>query len=274
MKYYYLISGLPDLSLDEYDVDMAEVLDTIQRNLTDGDEERWKYIILSNDIRNFLNIIFEEYYELPSADFLNPALISTEQLRTYRKNLGNMPDFINTFIQNYEGQLSSITMREAEEILWGLYFEEVHDRAGSYINAYYDFDAELRSIISALVSLNNTSFDRPQITEYQDYIDDILRTKSMSSDRFDTIPYSDKLEEQIKDGNPLELEKVLDRIRWDYLSEVNAEAFSPEYVYAYTFKLMLTSRWHAIETQSSDDPLARLIDNIKEKVHSPKTPVI
>lgn len=278
MSYYYLISGLPDLLLEEAianpgkrKIDVDGVVNTIRDNLDSEDERSFRYLIYPNDNRNLLSILFAKHSDLPKSTFLTPAMLAEQDLLDYHKHKGSFPSYMSEFLDAYEDQFLSISPREVENTLLGFFYEEVGQK-GPFIAEYYQFERNLKGLFSAY---NHSYFDflAAPVNDEVALLHQVGKGKSIPSDLLRDYPYIEGISEVISTHQPAAIEILMDRIKWDYLDEVKS-FFSGEQVFAYTLRLLMVNRWQTMNAEIGAARFDELQKNIKNKVRSLKTPVI
>ncbi|MEQ9300637.1 MAG: DUF2764 family protein [Cyclobacteriaceae bacterium] len=278
MSYYYLISGLPNLSLDQITenvpaqpIDVDEILDTIQRNLEPSDEQLFRYLIYPHDNHNLLNILFAKHSDLVQSTFITPALLSQQDLLDYHKHKGSFPSYMSAFLDAYEDQFSSISPSEMENKLLDFFYEDVGQK-GPFIAEYYRFERSLKGLFSAY---NHSYFDflAAPVDDEVALMHQVGQGKSIPSDLLRDYPYIEEIAQVISTHQPAAIEMLMDRIKWDYLDEVRS-FFSGEQVFAYTLRLLMVHRWQTMNAEKGAARFQELQEGIKNKVRSLKTPVI
>ncbi len=274
MSYYYLISGLPDLTPDGAPpkMDFEETLDTIERNLEESDRELFRYLVYPNDNRNFLSFLFEEYKDFPTSPFIQPAILPRETIRGYRRQKGSLPQYMDEFVTEYEDQFPTMTLTAMEERLTEMFHEEVKSLTEPFITDYFSFEKKLQEAIAAY---NLSMFDfLPQPPTSDDNVFYQLgKHKSLPASLQREYPFLEEMGEVFEDFKPDNLERFVDRIKWDYLSSLTG-FFERQHVYAYTLKLLLVWRWRRLEGEREQPHFNELSYKIKTSVRSPKIPLI
>ncbi|MEM9832069.1 MAG: DUF2764 family protein [Bacteroidota bacterium] len=267
MNYYYLLAGLPDLTLtmDTRKTDFSEVLETIRRNLTPTDEQQFQYLLYPNDNRNLLDTLFHKYHDFPPTALAYPNSISESELKNYRRQQAAFPSYMVEFLSTEE-QFTNMSPREMENQLWHLFYEETTEQS-PFITQYFQFERKLKEVIAAYHNSLFSFLSSPSLE------DDSIQSqvgvgKAFSPSLQKEYPYIDALGEQIVAGNPADLENFIDQIKWDYLDEFR-EPFSREQVFAYGSKLLLVYRNQLRSTDSGQVRFTELQQTIQRSVSSP-----
>ncbi len=276
MGYYYLISGLPDLSpdMDAGQIDYEKTFELIRRNLTPDDNKVLDYLIYPHDIRNFLSVLFEEYHDLEKPDFVRPSVLSEDKLSSYKLSKKNFPDFISDFLMENEDRFQAMSMRQMEDGLMANFYEEALGISNDFTNEYYSFYQKLKATIAAFNFNAHDFLSRPSDSDTDRLIGQIGPSRTPTSSVMRDYPYLEALIEKMSGDEPKGMEKYIDRILWDFLEEIEKGFFDAEEVFAYTVKLLMKQRWDKLDTEKGSELFDEYHEKIKNNVRSPKTPVI
>ncbi|MEO1050586.1 MAG: DUF2764 family protein [Bacteroidota bacterium] len=275
MNYYYLISGLPDITRDvvPQQIDFDEVFDTIQRNLNDEDSRIFKYLILPNDNRNLLNHIFQKFHGVPIGEFVLPAIIPQQSIDDYHRHANTFPDYMVAFIDQYEDQFATISMRETEEALNSKFEEEIINVNDAFILNYTHFNKALGQLAFALNASYYDFIAKSEADLNDTLMNQIGVDKGIPSTVLRDYPFVETLSEAVQSQNPLALEQLIDKIKWEYLEGIN-EFFTRDQVFAYTLKLLMIQRWAKLDQQKNNEGFESLISNIKSSLYAKQTVVV
>ena len=245
MNYYYLIAGLPDLSLDEDSpiIDTEEVVDTIRRNLTPADEAQLRYLIYPNDHRNFLNVLFHKFHSFPPLPFITPTTLTESDLQNYHQQQSVFPSYLGEFISSHEDQFTTLSPRQLEETLWELFYDEV-EQQDSFIADYFRFNRQLKEMAAIYNAANYSFLSEPTTTEDRE-VKAIGGGRAIPATWLRDYPYLEDLGESVNSKNPDRIARFMDQVRWHYLEDVSG-FFGREQVFTYTLKLLIVVRWQQL----------------------------
>lgn len=270
MSYYYLLAGLPNLTLssESKPIDTEEVIDTIYRNLKSSDRKLLRYVLYPNDNRNLLNAIFHRFKNYPQEEFLSPAVYSTKQIKEYHINKEMFPSYMEEFLREYEDQFEVMSMREMDDRLWQMFYEEV-EKQNPFIADYYDFEKTLKELFSVYNHSYLDWLSVPTLSE-GNTLEQVGKGKSISASILRRHPHIEAVDEAISSNNPTDIEKLMEQIKWDYLDEISG-FFGREQVMVYALRLLMIQRWQRLTPDTGVTRFKALQDNIKNNVSSLKT---
>lgn len=273
MSYYYLISGLPDLNLDEasQNIDYEDIIEVIQRNLEPEDERLFRYLLYPNDNRNLLNVLFHKYKNFPKANFKLPSIIAEPIIHDYLANKAVLPLYLGEFLHSWDDQFPSMALREMEDRLWEYFYQEV-ERQDQFIADYYRFDRKLKELaawhnVSQYDFLSKTSLNKGRAVHHPG------KVKPGLAELPGEDPLLENLGEAIVAGQPDKIEQCIDQIKWSYLSQVSG-FFGREQVFVYVLKLLMIIRGQIRNPEEGENYFKEIQENIKYKVRSPLIQVI
>lgn len=276
MNYYYLIAGLPNISpeMDASKVDFDEIFDLIYRNLSKEDNKLLRYLIYPNDIHNLLAVLSQKYLDWPEGQFKKPALFNREEIKGYKLNKGNFPDFINDFLAENEDRFAGMSMREMEDGLLDRFYNEVFGLENNFLTSYYSFHRGLKALIAAFHFNTYDFLSQPKIQDADRLLLQIGPDRSPAALVTKDHPYLDELIKVLSEDQPEKTECFIDKVQWDFLEEISERTFSPSDVFAYTVKLQILQRWLRIDPKKGNEYLEKLQHRIINHSISSKIPAI
>ncbi len=235
-NYYYLISSLPVLGYDYSGqlADHSDILLSIHDNLSDTDLGLFKYLQYPADIKQISNYFYEynnrakPYRNLHEITSLYPDSIED----ILNGNFGSDYLFSDYLGEIYSGK-SEFDPAECEARLWEIFFQSVEGVKDSFLINWYAFDHQLRKAIHQsnkrkfdISATNGSTQNWPEWLERPDF----------------DLPENGEF---IHNGNtPVELESILDKIRWHYLDKLSSFSFfSLHQVFSWYLKYLLLERW-------------------------------
>lgn len=272
MQYYYLISSLPVVNInpDDNSLDLNELYDLIQRNLSEKDLLIYQAILYQNDNRNLLSLIFREYQHIEFDYIYKPSVIPFKSLLSYRRNLSVLPDYMILFLQDNAGIFSSISLTDIELKLRKYFMEYIRTLNSEFLLQYYEWQYHLEETIST-INQQKFNFLNPRGSHDTDF----LSTCSMKFHQVDKNEISAELSPLMEELRFSDIERTVDRFYWEF-AESWSDVFSENRVFSYVVKLLRLSRWSDISKDPGEvmGEFKRLLEKIKKSNRSPKTAVV
>ncbi len=276
-NYYYFVSGLPDLFLDEdknlvpFEVFMQEA----EEELSKKDTEIIRAIRLPIDNANLIGIL-----QSTSAKFDPRGNLSKDQLTSSIKNPETLPEYMQLFLQAQSENRDLFPGLIAEDQLNWLFFDWITGHKNEFLSSWFTFELNLRNVLTAINCRKNlehidevgTDRDRPTaftVIGRNEVAEAFLRSTAPDFGLSSTLPWIERILTLSK-GNLTDFEKGIDQLRWDTLDELSAFSyFQIETIAAFTIKLLMVERWLRLDPTVGKEKLDRLIEELKSSYSVP-----
>jgi hypothetical protein len=273
MKYYYLISSLPDLQIDDTALSqeqLEELIESIDRNSDDKDRIVLRCLLHSSDNQNLLYVLFREYHDFEIRSYSRPGSIPIDTLENYRREFSSLPDYMINYLNDLSGSFASLTLREMEHILNQYYHDYLLKVNSLFLNTYFLWRFRLKHTIAGL-NLKAYPFLRTQSDTEEPFYHKVRELHGLT----DQDDIANQLLPLIE-GNELEaIEHKTNEFYWEF-ADCWQEPFSSEQVFAYMVKLIRLHRWKGFSSKGevAQSKFEALIAELKQKKSSYKMPVI
>ncbi|WP_420318971.1 DUF2764 family protein [Ekhidna sp.] len=273
MKYFYLISSLPEIRIEDRSLTqeyLDELIALIGRNLDEEDRPVYQALLASGDNQNLLYVLFREYHDFEIARFKRPYAIAPEILENYRHNYAFLPDYMINYLNDFSGSFASLSLREMEQNLDDYFHEHVIKLNIPFLSTYYDWRIRLKGIIADL-NARSYGFLKKQ-NEATEKAFPHSRTLHGVTDFEDVANQMLPLIE----SNDLEtIEAKVNTFYWEFAS-CWQEPFSSDQVFANLIKIIRMHRWKGFVSRGvgAKEKFEMLIHDLKIKESSPKMPLI
>lgn len=264
-NYYYLISSLPELRLDDYKEPyrVNEFIEELYANLEPEHAGYVQDILCMNDNPNIVDIVsgrantwldargnwsFKEvksFFDLPETlDEKKHAYI----LR-FMNSLGEL-----------KKEAKTISRYQVEELLLGRFYGQMMRHKNSFIREYFSFDFNLRNV---LLAINKRKFKLDKISLLDVEENQIVR-KLQTSTAADfglsaSLNYIQALIAVFEKDDIVYREKFIDQLRWEKIDEINTFSyFNVDVLLGYLIKLMMVERWIAMQAIHGREALAKI----------------
>jgi hypothetical protein len=263
--YHCLVAGLPDIFLDETEVNfsMLDFKSTLEEELYPEDYELAKLLFLPYDNKNLLLFLQEKYDQYDELG--NYTLEDFESELSEGGGLFSLPPYMYQFVEEYREDRKSKTLKQWENHLTRLFYDYVFSFQDQFLNDWFTFEMNVTNL---LIGLNCREFEKDPEEEL---IGDNSVTEAISKSSakdFGLAPVLDYVGQVINiadKDNLLAREKSLDQFRWEQLDELTRfKYFSIEVVLAYTIKLQMIYRWMHLDEATGRKLFEQLIDELKE----------
>lgn len=274
-NYYCLISGLPDLSINdvqpaysmqEFQEQLAEVLSARDARLMAD------YFFRLRDCRNLVaflknpegNLPYEgEYTKEQYTDLVTSA---TEM----NFNVHRYPSFLSVFARQWAFNKDKKNFFPEDELLYIFYDYAVRTCPNKFIREWYQMNLNINNVLTAILARRH-GWNVADYIKGDGDIQDMLREENTPdfglSIMLDYIADLIKIAQQT---DPVQKEKMIDAIKWAWLDEQTfMEPFSINAVFAYMCKLEIQYRWANLDNVKGKECFEQIIDNLRGEVRVP-----
>ncbi|MFH1378798.1 MAG: DUF2764 family protein [bacterium] len=239
MKYYYLITSLPELNLEDQKppVTRAE-FETKAYDALDGrDKELFDLLKLRIDNQNLTTILSDGSNVKTNGNF------DGEDLKERIKYQYGLPRYMLDLLTVQDDKSGKLK----EDVLWELYLDYCMKK-NTFLKQYFTFDRNIKNIIiKASLRKTNTPFADKIINS-----DDMVTESIMHSNMQDFglgrgMPYINRIIEFLEQKQYFEMEQYIDILRFEIIDDINRfNYFNIEHVLGYSLKLEILERWAAL----------------------------
>ncbi len=264
-NYYYLISSLPELRLDDYKEPyrVNEFIEELYCNLEPIHAAYVRDILIMNDNPNIVDIISGSpntwidargnwTFEQMKALIENPQALD-------EKEHAYILDSLNSINHSKDGS-GEINRLRVEELLLGGFYEKMIQHENSFIRDYFTFDFRLRNILLA-ISKRKFKLDKIHLLEVGE--DEVInKLKISTANDFGLgmdADYIQSLVDAFAKDDIVYREKFIDQLRWDMIDQINTFSyFKVDVLLGYLLKLMIVERWIAMSANRGEQALAKI----------------
>lgn len=270
-NYYYLVAGLPDLSIDQGKLQFAsiEFREHLKQELHKKDYELIEWLFLPADNRNLISLLTKNNIDwdtsgIYSKDELELAIMeekSPDKILFDEKS--EVKPYIKDFIRSTlnEERTSNISL---ENELTAQYYDEALKINNEFIRNWFEFEINLRNLlIYSTAQLYNLPYENELLGNTR--VVQSLRQKT-GRDVGDAAEwvYFDKIL-QLSENTDIALrEKSIDQLRWSVLDEMNIfNYFTIEVIFSYMVKIMIIERWLKLDPKTGEELFRRLLGDLQ-----------
>lgn len=271
-NYYYLIAGLPDLTIDQGKLQFGslEFREYLKTELHKKDYQLIEWLFLPNDNENLLNIINKKesewnskgIYTKEELELAITEVVSPDKIIMDEKS--GVKPYITEFLNSYFGETRLMPSIRAENELSFLYFADALKADNEFLKSWFEFEINLKNLLIFNTARKfNVSYENELIGETK--LTQALKRKT-GHDSGDAAEYQfyERIN-QISENNDIAArEKAIDQLRWTFLDEMNiSNYFSIEVVISYMIKLMIIERWLRLDPKIGEELFRRLLGDLQ-----------
>jgi hypothetical protein len=271
-NYYYLIAGLPDLTIDQGKLQFGslEFREYLQTELHKKDYQLIEWLFLPNDNENLLNILNKKeaewnikgIYTKEELELAITEVVAPDKIIMDEKS--GVKPYITEFLNSYFGENRLMPSLKTENELSFLYFADALKVKNDFLKSWFEFEINLKNLLIFNTARKfNVSYENELIGETQ--LTQSLKHKT-SHDSGDVAEYQyfDRINQISENTDIATREKAIDQLRWTFLDEMNiSNYFSIEVVISYMIKLMIIERWLKLDPKTGEELFRRLLGDLQ-----------
>jgi hypothetical protein len=249
-KYYYLIAGLPNISLDDSKLPftVSEFRQELNGVLTDEDRKLVDLFFLKFENRNLI-----QQLRLPDSD---PDMKEGKHTAPY----------FDTFFSLYEASEE----KEENGISWedrlaALYYAYATACKNSFIAAWFTLNLDINNLFTA-ITCRKYNLDKADYIVGDNEVAQTLRTSNARDFGLgDLMPYQAAVQRISEESDLLIRERKTDQLKWEWLEENTFfKTFDIECVFTYLLKLEMIERWVSLDRTGGERIFRELVGAMKK----------
>lgn len=273
-KYYYLVAGLPELTLEDSKLSytVADFKTEIYPGLSSSDQKLMDLFYLKFDNVNVLKLLEDKEAVIDSrGNFSVEELL--ENIGIIKEggevNPKDFPSYLSVFISDYFNTPTESGVLH-EDHLAALYYEYAMKCGNKFIASWFEFNLTINNILVAFTA-RKYKWDIAQNIVGDTEVCEALRTSGARD--FGLTGEVDSFEQLVKISEITELvdrEKKLDSLRWDWMEEATFfDYFTVERIFVFLLQLEMIERWISLDKEKGNQLFRSIIDTLKDEVQIP-----
>jgi hypothetical protein len=274
MKYYALISGLPDITIDDVKLPFSvlELKKELSDILSSKDKKLINSILLKYDNDNLLN-----YLKSKDAVLNNNGTISSEDLTDMVLEIKevenplnkNMPIYFKKFVNDYIEGVEALDKLFWEDHLANLYYEFLLNSDNKFVRDWAELNLNINNSLIALSARRNEKEYIPYIIGKNEIAETIRTSNARDLGLGELFEQYEEIRRIDEETNIIEREKKIDQLRWNWIEEKNFfNYFTIEKIIGFLLKLQMTERWTSLNEEKGKQIFHNLVNDMRKSVIS------
>ena len=273
-KYYYLVAGLPELTLEDSKLNytVADFKTEIYPGLSTSDQKLMDLFYLKFDNTNVLKLLKDKDVIIDMR-----GNFSAEELNEYIATIKDggevsakeFPSYLSTFISDYFSMPAESAVL-LEDHLAALYYAYAMKCENKFVASWFEFNQTVNNILVAFTA-RKYKWDIAQNVVGDTEVCEALRTSGARD--FGLSGEVECFEQLLKISEITELierEKKLDSLRWDWIDEATFfDYFTIERIFAFLLQLEMIERWISLDKEKGNQLFRSIIESLKNEVQIP-----
>lgn len=273
-KYYYLVAGLPELSLEDSKLSytVADFRTEFYPYLSGEDKKLMDLFYLKFDNANVLKLLKDK-----DASIDLRGNFSAEELMGYisRMKEGDevsenvFPSYLSAFISEYFSMSAGDDVLY-EDCLTALYYAYAMKCKNRFVSSWFAFNLTVNNILAALTARKFKMEVAPLIVGDTE-VCEILRTSNARDFGLGSeVEYWEQLVKISETSELLDRERKIDQLRWDWMEEATFfDYFTVERLFVFLQQLEMIERWISLDKERGSQMFRSMIAALKDEVQIP-----
>lgn len=262
-EYYYLLSGLPDLKLEDTkeSVSTRELHDMIaeQDDVTARDRRLLELFFLTGDCKNLLVLLENNLAELPYGGNWNKTELQemiADALEDEFEDDPRFPPFMASFVREYFEKKDAADYFPEDRLMLR-YWNWLKEKGTGLVKRWATLNLDIANTLTAL------------ICEKQGWA---VEQYTYGYDALEVDPaLLARLKDIAADSDPVQKERRIDALKWVWLEdETFMEPFDVNALYAYLLKAGMLERWIMLDPEQGKARFKELIENLRSEATVPE----
>lgn len=276
-KYYCLIAGLPNITLDDSKIaySVVEFREELQSILSRKDRSVVDLFFLKYDNKNILSYLEKKdqaefdsrgNFSLETIDFLYKTLKEEGVLLSSKQYPSYFLTFLEQYISEEQGESNSGKRKIPwEDRLSALYYEYAMKCKNRFVSEWFELNLNVSNILTAIVCRKFGLEKENYIVGDNGVAEQLKMSNAQDFGMGNLLDYFSELQRLMEETNLQLREKGIDLLRWNWLDENTFfKPFDIESVFAYLVKLEMIERWISLDKETGEKTFREIVSVMKK----------
>ena len=272
--YYYLVAGLPELTLEDSKLSytVADFKAELYTDLSDEDKKLIDLFYLKFDNANVLKLLKDK-----DAAIDLRGNYSAEELVEFISSLKEgdeiadavFPSYLSTFIFEYFNATAEDDFLY-EDRLAALYYEYAMKCKNKFVSSWFAFNLTMNNILVALTARKFKMDIAPLIVGDTEVCEALRTSGARDFGLTGEVDFLDQLVKISETEELVEREKKIDQLRWNWMEEATFfNYFTVERLFVFLLQLEMIERWISLDKEKGNQLFRSIIATLKDEVQIP-----
>ena len=274
-NYYCLVTGLPELSLEDGKLSytVANFKTEIYPELSKSDKKLVGLFYLKFDNQNLLALLKDKEAVVDaslgnfSADELLGVIASfKEETAPDKKFPSYFYEFAELYLNTPEEERFGL-----EDKLHGFYYDYAMKCGNKFVSDWFELNLNVNNILAAMAA-RKYKMDVAKVSVGSNMVAEALRTSNARDFGLaDDLEYFEQLTRINDTVDLVEREKKIDLLKWNWMEDNTFfNYFTIEKIFVFLMKLEMIERWVSLDKEKGNEMFRKLIDQLKDEVQIPQ----
>ncbi|MCQ2384377.1 MAG: DUF2764 domain-containing protein [Paludibacteraceae bacterium] len=275
MEYYNLLTGLPDLQADNAKSapELRELLEELRGVLSKHDNALLNVLLMRYDNDNLLAYLENNGAELNdlgllTADDWHEILTILADEDNKEKKDARLQKYVKTYYETINDEEKNANIESKEDLLTSLYYEFGMGSKNRFIAEWFEFCLNMNNVIAAVICRKHGFNVKTAVISDNEIADALRSSGARDFGLVGQFDYVDKFLSVAEESNPLDREKKMDALKWEWLEDHTFfDHFSVENVLSYWIRCELMHRWDCLSVEQGKEVFRGLLNEMKKDIH-------
>lgn len=272
--YYYLVAGLPDISLEDGKLSytISDFRAESYGDLSAKDQALIDLFYLKYDHADLLSLLKDkDAVTQRKGNFSSEDLLQLiASVKEGEKPDAKFPSYLYDFIAQYLA-LPADELYKAENLLASAYYAYAMKSKNPFIASWFEFNLNINNILAAFAA-RKYKMNVAEVIVGDTEVCEMLRTSNARDFGLsETLDYFEPLQRLVETDDLVEREKKVDQLKWKWLEDASFfHYFTVERLFVFLLQLEMIERWVLLDKEKGSELFRQMIQNLKDEVQIPE----
>lgn len=272
--YYYLVAGLPDISLEDGKLSytISDFRAESYGDLSAKDQALIDLFYLKYDHADLLSLLKEkDAVTQGKGNFSSEDLLQLiASVKEGEKPDAKFPSYLYDFIAQYLA-LPADELYKAENLLASAYYAYAMKSKNPFIASWFEFNLNINNILAAFAARKYKMNVAEVIVGDTDVCEMLRTSNARDFGLSETLDYFEPLQRLVETDDLVEREKKVDQLKWKWLEDASFfHYFTIERLFVFLLQLEMIERWVLLDKEKGSELFRQMIQNLKDEVQIPE----
>lgn len=272
--YYYLVAGLPDISLEDGKLSytISDFRAESYGDLSAKDQALIDLFYLKYDHADLLSLLKDkDAVTQGKGNFsLEDLLQLIASVKEGEKPDAKFPSYLYDFIAQYLA-LPADELYKAENLLASAYYAYAMKSKNPFIASWFEFNLNINNILAAFAARKYKMNVAEVIVGDTDVCEMLRTSNARDFGLSETLDYFEPLQRLVETDDLVEREKKVDQLKWKWLEDASFfHYFTIERLFVFLLQLEMIERWVLLDKEKGSELFRQMIQNLKDEVQIPE----
>ncbi len=272
--YYYLVAGLPDISLEDGKLSytISDFRAESYGDLSAKDQALIDLFYLKYDHADLLSLLKDkDAVTQGKGNFSSEDLLQLiASVKEGEKPDAKFPSYLYDFIAQYLA-LPADELYKAENLLASAYYAYAMKSKNPFIASWFEFNLNINNILAAFAARKYKMNVAEVIVGDTDVCEMLRTSNARDFGLSETLDYFESLQRLVETDDLVEREKKVDQLKWKWLEDASFfHYFTVERLFVFLLQLEMIERWVLLDKEKGSELFRQMIQNLKDEVQIPE----